>query len=630
MKIDVRNERLAYLLFSLTSKFKHLTSSLASIPKDSLKKEGKPRMQDPNNQNTKPLYPPNDPPAAPIGNQPLQTQAIQENPIPAQNTPTPPVHDIATPTPTVQPSEPYEESSNTRTVVEEYISPASTPQTQSVPMYAPPVAPPSTILTTTPPPLSPSPIPPPTLPPTSVLTPTTPHIAAPPLSQAIPASAVAASFAPKSKFPKIALIASLSLLIIVIIIFGVFQFMSGGTEPTVGTKGEITWWGVQLDETTVAPLISEYESTHPNIKITYTQQSQTDYRERLTNALASGNGPDIFEVHNSWPAMFKNELTALPASVMSPDEYKGTFYPVIASDLTLQKGIVGLPLYYDALTLYVNDDLFATALKNPPKTWIDVQVLADPINGLTQKDAEGRILQSAIALGTTENVAYWPDILGLMLYQNKADFINLELPATKDVLSFYQYFGTTTGNWDATLPLSTEAFAKQKTAMIVAPASAAYAIIQSNPTLHFKTYTLPQLPKETPTDPDVSYATYWAESVWEKSASKEDAWEFLKFMTSSESLQKINQILKSNSKTQRAYPIPNLNQQFANDPILGSVVALARSAKSWYLADYTNDGATGINTLLRKAYEKALSADSQGAQAEITKILTQYGITATK
>src|SRR6185369_9677817 len=157
----------------------------------------------------------------------------------------------------------------------------------------------------------------------------------------------------------------------------------------------------------------------------------------------------------------------------------------------------------------------------------------------------------------------------------------------------------------STLPKSTESFAKGKTAMIIAPASAAFDIIQMSPTLHFKTYPLPQLPKENPTDPDMSYATYWTESVWGKSASKDLAWEFLKFASSGETLQKMNQNLKSNSKPQRAYPIPSLNQQFTNDPILASVVQLAPVAKSWYLADKTNDGKTGLNTQLSTAYAQA-------------------------
>ena len=38
---------------------------------------------------------------------------------------------------------------------------------------------------------------------------------------------------------------------------------------------------------------------NPNIKIRYEKQSTQDYQERLANTLASGKGPDIFEIHNT-------------------------------------------------------------------------------------------------------------------------------------------------------------------------------------------------------------------------------------------------------------------------------------------------------------------------------------------
>ncbi len=467
----------------------------------------------------------------------------------------------------------------------------------------------------------------------SVLTPPPASNAASPALMPIPAASVASAFTKKSKLPKIILFIALAVLGLSLLAFAAMKFLGGvkGTGSAVGKKGELTWWGMTLDEDVVAPLIADYQAQHSDVKITYVKQSPQDYRERLTNALASGKGPDIFEFHNSWPSMFKNDLSAIPVSVMNADEYKRSFYPIFASDLTTQKGIVGMPIEYDAITLYVNEDIFSTALKTPPKTWIDMQQLADPKTGLTQRDETGRILQSAVALGTTDNVEYWPEVFGLMMFQNKAQFNDLSTQTAKDVVTFYKYFGQPTGNWDSTLPKSTEGFAKQKVAMILAPGRAAYDIVQQNPSLRFKTYPLPQLPKEVPTEPDVSYATYWAEGVWERSASKDLAWDFLKFAGSEQSLQKVNANLKAKSKIERVYPRPNMNPSLVNHPILGSIITLAPVAKSWYLADKTNDGQTGINTQLKNAYAKIFGdGDPKTALAEITKILTQYGVSVPK
>jgi len=580
-----------------------------------------------------PLEPVQPEPVAPVQPQPPVEPVIpapQVEPIAPPSEPLqpnrfdiPPVPTMPAPEPVIPPPSPVT-SSPISPINPEPIMPVMNPPVQ--PVVPEPIAqavPPTPIY-------KPENIPSVSAPVASILTPA-PAMPVVPLQQGVPAASVAPAFKKKSAFPKIALIAVAILLVISGILFAIMQFAGTGGGGTVGTKGEITWWGVTLDDKDVEPLIEDYKTSHPDVKITYVKQSKEEYRERLTNALAKGAGaPDIFEMHNSWQPMFKNDLATLPSGIMTPDEYKGTFYSVIATDMTTSKGIVGIPLYYDALTLYVNEDLFSVALKTAPKTWIDVQNLANPQTGITQKDKDGKIIQSAIALGTTDNVEYWSDIVGLMMYQNKASFTNFDAQQTKDTLAFYKYFGATTGNWDSSLPKSTEAFAKGKTAMIIAPASSAYDIIQSAPALHFKTYNLPQLPKENPSDPDVSYATYWPEGVWAKSASRDSAWEFLKYASSGQALQKINQSLKANSKPQRAYPIQSLNQQFTNDPILGSVVALAPVAKSWYLADHTNDGKTGLNTQLANAYALAFSNDTKTAQTDVLKILNQYGIPVPK
>ena len=154
------------------------------------------------------------------------------------------------------------------------------------------------------------------------------------------------------KTPKFFIFILIALLLILGLGYLAYKIISPGATSTT-SKGEVVWWGIQLEEADVEPLIKEYQEDHPNVKITYKKQSKTDYRERLTNSLAANTGPDIFEIHNTWPAMFVNELSTLPAEVMSADEYSKTFYPVIFSDLNTSKGIVGIPLEFDTLTLFI-------------------------------------------------------------------------------------------------------------------------------------------------------------------------------------------------------------------------------------------------------------------------------------
>ncbi len=434
---------------------------------------------------------------------------------------------------------------------------------------------------------------------------------------------------PKKGLPKALIFALIALVLIIVVFVIVLLRKPKESKDPATIKGEITWWGVQNDENVVSGLISEFQEKNPGVKINYFKQSEKDYRERLTNALASGKGPDVFEIHNSWVPMFRDNLSPLPESIMKKDDFKKTFYPVVDQDFDTSAGIVGMPIEYDALTLYINEEIFTSALKSAPKTWGDVQDLVDPKQGLTQKDSEKRILQSGIALGSTENVDYWPEIIGLMMFQNG---VNLNKPQGASVitaLEFFNHFSEGEAVWDNTLPASTIAFAKNKVAMYFAPTNVAEDLTGINPSLKFKTVELPQIPKEKPTDRDYSYATYWAESVWKRSSNTDEAWKFINFLGAPESMQKLNQKRKELGRLERAYPRSDMAIQQKDDPILGSIVALAPSAKSWYLADKTNDGQTGINFQINKIFSD-IFATKQDLEKVVQTLPTKISTVTSK
>lgn len=441
------------------------------------------------------------------------------------------------------------------------------------------------------------------------------------------------SFLPKINIKKTI---GIFLTLVLVVLGGIltFRFVSERGIPGAVKGGEIVWWGFQEDPRAVQVLIDEYQAKNPNVKVTYRKQSTEDYRERLTSSLASGKGPDIFEIHNSWVPMFIANLDEAPGSVISEAEFAQSYYPVIQSDLKKEKGIIGLPLYYDALTLYINQDIFASSAKEPPQTWNDLRDLVDPAKegSLTIRGEDKAIVQSGVALGKTDNIDHWPEIVALMMLQNSVNLAKPEGKPVQDALSFYLLFDQPLGVWDVTLPPSTQAFARGRVAMYFGPTERAFDITQANPSLKYKTTKLPQLPKDRPEDPDVSYATYWFQGVSEKSANKGIAWDFLKFISSKESLVRLNEGRRGNGLFEKIYPRPDMAALQVNDPILGSAVSLAPSAKSWYLADKTFDGPNGINSQIRELFRKAIQAKDASPigvtnlATGIAEVLAQYGI----
>ncbi|EKE06382.1 MAG: hypothetical protein ACD_19C00015G0014 [uncultured bacterium] len=425
-----------------------------------------------------------------------------------------------------------------------------------------------------------------------------------------------------------------------IILGGVLLFVTGffviksllSRNSTITTANEIVWWGLWEDETVLKTVITDYELKNPGIKIKYVKQSKEDYRERLTNALAKGTGPDIFRIHNTWVPMFKSELDKVPASIYSASEFSTTFYPVATSDLTAGANLVGIPLEYDGLSLYINEEIFEKAGKNVPNTWNELRQTA---RELTIKDENGTITQAGVAIGRTENVDHWPEILGLMMLQNGVDLTKPTSKLAEDALDFYTIFSQSDGVWDATLPSSTVAFAGGKLAMYFGPSWRSFEIRLQNPNLKFRTVSVPQLPKTEANEPDVTYASYWAEGVWARSKNKTEAWKFLRFLSESDNLQKLYNDTSKTRMFGEPYPRQYMESLLKDHPIIGSTISGAKTAQTWFLQSKTWDGPTGINSQINKYFEDAINLVNSGKESKIAlepvaqgviQVLSQYGI----
>lgn len=411
-----------------------------------------------------------------------------------------------------------------------------------------------------------------------------------------------------------------------------FKMLSGGGLP-IGTTAptEVTWWGLWEDENVVGPLIVEYEQANPNVKINYIKQSHTDYRERLVNSLARGEGPDIFRFHNSWVPMFKNELAPVPSNVMSSSEFTQTFYKVATTDLTSGSSIVGIPLEIDGLGLYINEDIFSQAGIQVPSTWLEFEQAAKQLTTVVN----GRLEVAGAALGRSENVDHWPEIIAMMILQNGGKLENPTDRFSRDALVYFTSYSSVFNVWNETLPPSTIAFAGGKVAMMFAPSWRAFEIVAQNPDLNFRIVPVPQLPKENPNDPDVTYASYWVEGVWVRSEKQDEAWKFLKFLSSRDSLTKLFEAASRVRIFGEPYSRTDMTNLLESNQYAGSYTSAANDAKSWYLHARTHDGDTGINSQINKYYENAINAINSGTRAEdvlptlsqgISQVLAQYGI----
>jgi multiple sugar transport system substrate-binding protein len=421
----------------------------------------------------------------------------------------------------------------------------------------------------------------------------------------------------KSPFAKIVpflIGAVVIILLVVLVVKFLLPVLKKGDSGTVSPKDQISliYWGLWEPTEAIQPIITEYESSHPGIKIQYEQVSYKDYRVRLQSALASkkndpSTGPDIFRIHASWLPMMKGYLYPISSDILKTDDY---FAP-IQTDLVVKNQWQAVPLMFDCLSLFYNEDLLRTAGQKVPSTWEELQTAA---LDLTVYDAGGNIQTAGVALGTANNVDHFSDILALMMLQNNASLSDPTNELASDAMTFYTLFSTRDKVWDSTLPNSTYAFATGKVAMIFAPSWRAFDIKNINPELNFKTAVVPQLP-----DSKVAWSSYWVEGIAQTSKYKKEAQAFLEYLSSDEILRKL---YDSQSKVRlfgEVYPKTALAEELNSDPIVGSFVSQGNDARSWYMSSFTHDD--GLNDSIIKYYEDAVNAIVNEGE-EVQSVLT--------
>lgn len=441
-----------------------------------------------------------------------------------------------------------------------------------------------------------------------------------------------------------------ALLVVAGIVFGLSRLFGGGgstsvtTDPGTGAPAGqrdpaapaapskvITYWGLWETSDVLEQVLADFETANPGVKVDYIKQTHLDYRERLQTAVASAQGPDLFRFHASWTPMLAQELAPLPSSVMSSAQYRETYFPIAAEQLQVGGQIVGIPLMYDGLGLYVNKEILSQAGVAVPTTWAELKTVATQ---LTIRSSNGEIERAGLAIGNAANVEHFSDILGLLMFQNKAHPSEPTTRQAVEALQFYTNFVTKDRVWSDKLPSSTVAFARGEVAMMFAPSWRVHEVIAINPEMtDFEVVPVPTLG-----DSRMTWASYWAEGVNSKSPNKDVAWELAKYLGSREVMEKMYAEQSQVRAFGQLYSRKDLAGELAvsSDPVVQKYVAPylseAENARSWYMNSYTHDKA--LNDQIITYYRDAVNAVLGGAEAAeamttvdqgIRQVLRQYG-----
>ena len=295
-----------------------------------------------------------------------------------------------------------------------------------------------------------------------------------------------------------------------IAIIGLFLFANfKGFAPNVKPIGAVTIWGT-LPADTIQGFISEYKVAHTEYnKVTYVQRPAETFALDLSEAIASGQSPDLLLISQEELLASQNKLSLIPSSAISERNFRSMYLPIDEIFL-VQGGTFGIPFVVDPLMLYYNRPVLASAgVAVAPATWEAVTGLAASLN----RESQGQSLtKSLIALGTYENVENARAILSLLFLQaggtvtvrngNAVQSTMTSLSASQtfgvtpseSALGFYTEFanpGKTVYSWNRALPQSRQAFLAGDLALYLGFASERAYLSEANPNLDFDMTAVP-------------------------------------------------------------------------------------------------------------------------------------------
>lgn len=407
--------------------------------------------------------------------------------------------------------------------------------------------------------------------------------------------------------------------LVVVLVF--FNLQPPKTAPI-----QLTLWGFDKADA-FSSVIAGYKQLRPNIQVSYKQVNADDYENYLLGALAAGQGPDIFPIHNRALGKIVNALYPVPAAQLSVSQVQNLFPSEVELDFgagvgTSNEQIFALPLTFDTLALLYNKDLFDQGgVAEMPATWDEFQT---DVAKLRVISPTGQISRAGAAIGGSQkSVTNAVDLLNALMLQNGVTMLSgnraaFASEAGLSAFNFYLQFSNPSASyytWNDSQTNDFDSFAAGNTAVVFGYSTDIARIKNKSPFLRFGVATLPQADLLKA----VNYADYWGLAVPKQSKNATWAWDFIIYAATQP--QATGQYAAATGN------LPALRQLISekmNDPVLGVFAKQALTARSWYQVDEEK-----IKTIFDNAISAVLNTRAdvrrtlEQAQGQVNQLMQQ-------
>ncbi|MEV6012238.1 sugar ABC transporter substrate-binding protein [Streptomyces sp. NPDC051976] len=167
---------------------------------------------------------------------------------------------------------------------------------------------------------------------------------------------------------------------------------SGSGSSSADGRTVVKFWSMPYwigQDNKVKELVDEFNASQQKVTVQLTSLEWKDGRDKIKQAVAAGNGPDVWLMNNGLDVDFLKAGTLAPLDKLgyTPADLD-KFLPLSAVDRYNGK-MYGVPLYFDSdVLVYRTDILKSYGFTAPPKTWDELKSMAKTIT--TRSAAAGK------------------------------------------------------------------------------------------------------------------------------------------------------------------------------------------------------------------------------------------------
>ncbi len=389
----------------------------------------------------------------------------------------------------------------------------------------------------------------------------------------------------------------------------------------------LTYWTVYDNIPELQAMADKYMALHSYITITIRQLRYEEYQEKFITALADDVGPDIMSMNVRDLQKHTSRLSAAPATVSSAtvvttkgfnpqttvttvqntmptvNGVKNNYLATVGNDVIFGNKVYGLPLTVDTLALYYNKDLLdASGVATPPTNWEEFLAAVKQATKVDPNDPT-KIIQSAAALGTANNIDNAADLYALLLMQKGLKVIDQgNVAFTRDTgartspafesLRFYTDFARQDKEaytWNETQDNAFDQFVRGQSVFYFGYGFDFDRIKARAPQMNLAISPMLQLNAGSA----VNVANYWVETVPKKSKHQNEAWDFIRYISQPDNIKSYS----AKAHVPSALRTHNKDQKNEENPLFPFAVQVLQ-ADNWYRGKDYAAGAGAFRQLI--------------------------------